>query len=322
MPQICYNLLNYYNSKNKYFKMNKDCKLIFEAYNAKKQVISEAPIYGMGDLGYSSDVESAPGKGYGIGQVAAKEGKTKTEIANRVLQAIKTKLFKPAKHVVDGKEYDLYYPGSKMKFRTELENLIKNELKIGGTLAKYTARVVDNLLNVVRVDAEGGTAASPRQVKQAVDAGIQGKAVVAPGTPGTSPSSETPTAANSFVKNSNARFIKEWQPIFVELPDEINVEEGDIYDSPELRNEVIEAITRAYDQKMASDKEVVQDFIDSLKFKNSYVPSSEKKEGEGSGEVETVEEYPEDDAATSELRSMGAIDNRRGYDAGGFSYGD
>jgi hypothetical protein len=302
--------------------MNKDCKLIFEAYLVKKPVISEAPIYGMGDIGYSGDFESAPGKGYGIGKVAAKEGKPMADVANRLLAAIKTKLFKPAKHVVDGKEYDLYYPGSKMKFRTELENLIKTELKLGGTEAKYTARIVDNLLNVVRVDAEGGTAASPHQVKQAVDAGVKGKAVIAPGTPGTSPAQPEAPKANSFVKNPNARFIKEWMPIFVELPDEITIEKGDIYDSPELKNEVIEAITRAYDQKMANDKEVVQDFIDSLKFKSSYTPASEKKEGEGTGEVETVEEYPEDDLPTSELRGMGALPGRRGYDSGGFSYGD
>lgn len=302
--------------------MNKDCKYIFEAYLTKKPIINEAPIYSMGDIGYSGDFESAPGKGYGIGQVAAKEGKPMAEIANRLLQAIKTKLFKPAKHVVDGKEYDLYYPGSKMKFRTELENLIKNELKIGGTQAKYTARIVDNLLNVVRVDAEGGTAASPKQVKQAVDAGVQGKAVVAPGTPSTAPATPAAAPANTFVKNPNVRFIKEWMPIFVELPDEITIEKGDIYDSPELRNEVVEAITRAYDQKMASDKEVVQDFIDSLKFKSSYTPASEKKEGEGTGEVETVDEYPEDDDVTGELRSMGAIGGRRGFDPGGFSYGD
>lgn len=303
--------------------MNKDCKLIFEAYNTKKQVLNEAPIYGAGDIGYSGDFETAPGKGYGIGQVAAKEGKPMADVANRLLAAIKTKLFKPAKHLIDGKEYDLYYPGSKMKFRTELENLIKNELQIGGTQAKYTARIVDNLLNVVRIDAEGGTAAAPNQVKQAVNAGVQGKKVIAPGTPSTAPAQTEPVAkANTFVKNSNVRFIKEWMPIFVELPDEITVEDGDIYDSPELKREVVEAITRAYDQKMASDKEVVQDFIDSLKFKNSYIPSSEVPEGEGSGEVETVEEYPEDDDVTGELRSMGAIGGRKGFDPGGFSFGD
>ena len=125
--------------------MNKDVQFIFEAYLSKKKVVTEAPIYA-DDLGYTSDFEKAPGKGYGIGKVAAKEGKSKAEIANRVLNAIKTKLFKPAAHTVDGKEYQLYYPGSKMKFRTDLENLIKNELKLGGTEAKYTARIVDNLL--------------------------------------------------------------------------------------------------------------------------------------------------------------------------------
>jgi len=300
--------------------MNKDTKYIFEAYLAKKQVISEAPIYA-DDLGYTGDIEKAPGKGYGIGKTAAKEGKSKTEIANRLLQVIQTKLFKPAIHTIDGKEYKLYYPGSKMKFRTDLENLIKNELKLGGTEAKYTARVVDNLLNVLRVDVEGGAAASPAQVKQAVTAGVEGKAVVAPGTPGTAPATPAP-AANSFVKN-DVRFIKEWMPIFSELPDEITVAKGDLYDSPELKKEVVDAITRAYDEKMANDKEMVQDFIDSLKYKNGYTAASEKaKEGEGTGEVETVEEYPEDDDVTGELRSMGAIGGRRGYDAGGFSYGD
>ena len=297
--------------------MNKDTKLIFEAYKTKK-VLQEAPIYA-DDLGYTGDIEKAPGKGYGIGKTAAKEGKSKSEVANRLLQAIQTKIFKPAIHTVDGKEYKLYYPGSKMKFRTELENLIKNELKLGGTEAKYTARVVDNLLNVLRVDVEGGAAASPAQVKQAVVAGIDGKNVIAPGTPGTAPAVP---AANTFIKNPGVRFIKDWMPIFVELPDEITVAKGDIYESPELRNEVIEAITRAFDEAKAKDKELIQDFIDSLKFKNSYTPASERKEGEGTGEVETVEEYPEDDLPTSELRGMGALPGRRGYDSGGFSYGD
>lgn len=296
--------------------MNKDSKFIFEAYLAKKQIVSEAPIYA-DDLKYTGDIEKAPGKGYGIGKVAAKEGKTKAEVANRVLDAIKTKLFKPAAHTIDGNEYQLYYPGSKMKFRTDLENLIKNELKLGGTEAKYTARIVDNLLNVLRVDVEGGTAANPAQVKQAVVSGVEGKSVAK--GPQSAPSAPV---ANNFVKN-DVRFIKEWMPIFSELPDEISVAKGDIYDSSELRKEVEEAITRAYDVKMASDKELVQDFIDSLKYKGSYSPAAEKAaEGEGTGEAPTVDEYPEDDDVTGTLRDMGAIGGRRGYDAGGFSYGD
>jgi hypothetical protein len=246
------------------------------------------------------------------------------EIADTLLNAIKTKLFKPAANIVDGKEYQLFYPGSKMKFRADLENLIKRELKIGGTQAKYTARVVDNLLNVLRVDPEGGAVAEPTQIKKAVDAGIANKPV-ASNAPSTTAQTTTvaPVATNTFVKNDNVKFIKEWMPIFVELPEEISVEKGDLYDSPELKNEVIEAITRAYDKTKASDKEMVQDFIDSLKFKNSYIPASEKeKEGEGTGEAPNVDEYPEDDDVTGELRSMGAIGGRKGYDAGGFSFGD
>jgi phenylpyruvate tautomerase PptA (4-oxalocrotonate tautomerase family) len=298
--------------------MNKDSQLIFEAYLEKKAaILKEAPIYGDLDTGYTGDIEKAPGDGYGVGAAAKREGKSKKEIADKLLNVIKTKLFKQVKNVVNGKEYQLFYPGSKMKFRSDLEKLIKNELKIGGTQARYTARIVDNLLNVLRVDPEGGVVTEPRQVEKALDAGVEGKSTAIEVQP-----SAPVSTANKFVKNENVRFIKEWQPIFIELPEEIEVQKGDLYDSPELKNEVIEAITRAYDKKMASDNEVVQDFIDSLKYKNSYVPYTEKPEGEGSGEVETVEEYPEDDDATAELRNMGAIPGRRGYDPGGFSYSD
>ena len=94
-------------------------------------------------------------------------------------------------------------------------------------------------------------------------------------------------------------------PIFVELPDEITYTGSDFYDSKELRNEVVEAITRAFDENAAKDKEMIQDFIDSLKFKNSYTPASEKKEGEGTGEEPTIEEYPEEDEPTSIARELG-----------------
>jgi len=318
MPQIVISSLEYYKKKNKYFKMNKDTNFIFEAYLAKKAVLNEAPIYGDDDLGLKGDIEKAPGGGYGIGAAATKSGKTKTQVATELLTAIKNKLFKKEAHTVDGKEYQLYYPGSKMKFRSDLEKLIKSELKLGGTITKYTARIIDNLLNVTRVDAEGGTAASPADVAKAVATGVEGKPVSS-STQATAP---TTPVANVYIKNPGVRFIKEWMPIFVELPDEITISKGDFYSSPELRNEVVEAITRAFDESKAKDKELVQDFIDSLKFKDSYSPASEKKEGEGTGEEPTVEEYPEDDDVTGELRSMGAIGGRRGFDPGGFSYGD
>lgn len=302
--------------------MNKDCKLIFEAYLAKKP-INEAPIYG-DDITYTGDFEKAPGGAYGIGKAATREGTSKTEIANRLLAAIKSKLFKPESHVVDGKEYSLFYPGSKMKFRTDLEKLIKNELKVGGTEARYTARVVDNLLNVVKVDLEGGTSADPAQVKKAVSAGVENKPVTNSGDVATvaAKAPVTPASSGTFVKNPNVRFIREWMPIFNELPEEINTSEEDVYSSKELRDAVVDAITSAYDESKSKDKELVQDFIDSLKFKSSYMPYKEKQEGEGTGEVETVDEYPEDDDVTGELRSMGAIPGRRGYDPGGFSYND
>ena len=69
--------------------------------------------------------------------------------------------------------------------------------------------------------------------------------------------------------------------------------------------EVIEAITRAFDETTARDKELVTDFIDSLKYKNSFSPASEKKEGEGTGEEPTIDEYPEEDEPTSIARELG-----------------
>jgi hypothetical protein len=76
--------------------MNNDSKLIFEAYLAKKTtVLKEAPIYGDLDTGYTGDIEKAPGGGYGLGVAAKREGKSMKEIADTLLNAIKTKLFKP-----------------------------------------------------------------------------------------------------------------------------------------------------------------------------------------------------------------------------------
>jgi hypothetical protein len=300
--------------------MNNDCSLIFEAYLKNKRVLSEAPIYGMGDMGYTGDIEKAPGGGYGVGKAAAREGKTKADIANNLLAAIKSKLFKPSSNVVDGKEYQLFYPGSKMKFRTDLENLIKTELKLGGTEAKYTARVIDNLLNVVRVDAEGGVNTTPVKVKQAVDAGMKNQAVTGAEHPAGSPLDVAKTS-NTYVKNPATRFIREFMPIFVELPDEIKIEKGDVYESPELENEVIEATRRAYDDTKAKDKEFVKDFIDSLKYKNSFTPASEAKEGEGTGEAPMVDEYPEgDDVYTAAKQEFGL--RQQPVDKGNFSYGD
>jgi hypothetical protein len=300
--------------------MNNDCSLIFEAYLKNKKVLSEAPIYGMGDMGYTGDIEKAPGGGYGVGKAAAREGKTKADIANNLLAAIKSKLFKPSSNVVDGKEYQLFYPGSKMKFRTDLENLIKTELKLGGTEAKYTARVIDNLLNVVRVDAEGGVNTTPVKVKQAVDAGMKNQTVTGTEHPAGSPLDAAKTS-NTYVKNPATRFIREFMPIFVELPDEIKIEKGDVYESPELENEVIEATRRAYDDTKAKDKEFVKDFIDSLKYKNSFTPASEAKEGEGTGEAPMVDEYPEgDDVYTAAKQEFGL--RQQPVDKGNFSYGD
>ena len=82
---------------------NKDSRLIFEAY-AKTQLISEIPVLGPEDLGFSSDPRKSAGGGYGFKGLSDEQVKG-------LINTIKTKLFKPSSHTVDGVEYQLYYPG-------------------------------------------------------------------------------------------------------------------------------------------------------------------------------------------------------------------
>jgi hypothetical protein len=163
--------------------LDKDSKLIFEAYSKNMHLISEIPVSGPEDLGFTSDPRQSAGGGYGF------KGLSDEQVTN-LINAVKTKIFKPSIHTVDGKEYQLYYPGSKDKFRAELISLIQNELKLGKTQAGYTARIADNLLNVVKTDSEGGTAASPVAVQKAVVDGAKGKIVSSDAEATAKPSAE------------------------------------------------------------------------------------------------------------------------------------
>lgn len=289
-----------------------DSKLIFEAYT---NALNEAPIYSAGDLDIPEPkLKTAPGGGYGLGKAATKSGKTMKEIADDLVRKIQTTLFKPEPHTVDGAEYTLFYPGSDMKFKNDLVGLIQKELGLGKTEAGYTARIVRNMLNVVVKDEQtGGKVARPEKVKAAVQAGAAGETVATP-----APKSTT-TETVYEIDKSVAIADKVLKSLVIGLPDE-DVPEKEILG-------VLKAALSEYNDKPGIEPLKLKSFdlLDKLKeagvLKEKQV-EKEAPEGEGSGEVETIEDYPESDDVGTVAKELGYVGRGRGVDPGGFSFGD
>jgi hypothetical protein len=201
------------------------------------------------------------------------------------VKTIQTKLFKPEAHTVDGVEYTLYYPGNEMKLRNDLHGLIQQELGVGKTEAGYTARVVRNLLNIVVKDAAtGGVATRPEKIKTAVVAAKK-------------PATKTHTVyeIDKSIKIEDKNLIS----LVINLPDN---------DVPE--NEILGILKTAINEY--NDRPNVEplkiksfDLLDKLKdtgvLKEKQV-EKEAPEGEGTGEVETIEDFPEGDEVTALAR--------------------
>jgi len=289
--------------------MNNDSKLIFEAYLQKKMLNEAPPAYAMGDLDISEpSLKSAPGGGYGLKKAAAKSGKSMKEVSDELVKKIQSQLFKPESHTVDGVEYTLFYPGNEMKLRNDLHSLIQKELGLGKTEAGYTARIVRNMLNiVVKDEVTGGIAVAPEKVKDAVKAGAA-KPV----------KTETVYEIEKSVKVPD----KSLRKFILSLPDE-DVPEKEILGV--LKNAIKEyndtpGLSKEDMLKMRSLELV--DKLTELGVLRTKQVEAKQKEGEGSGEVETIEDYPETDTAGSVARELGYIGRGRGFDAGGFSYND
>jgi len=290
--------------------MNKDSKLIFEAYFNKKQMLNEAPpAYGLGDLDVpETKLKTAPGGGYGLKKAAAKTGKSMKEVTDELVKKIQTQLFKPETHAVDGVEYNLFYPGNEMKLRNDLQNLVQKELGLGKTEAGYTARIVRNMLNIVVKDENtGGVAVKPAAVKSAVITGVAKPA-----------KTETVFEVDKSVKISD----KSLKTLLYALPDE-DVHEKEILST--IKNAI-----REYNDTPGLSKEKILKIkpmeafdrlaeVGALKSKQKEVTA---KEGEGSGEIETIEDYPEADEPTSVARELGFVGRGRGIDPGSFSFQD
>jgi hypothetical protein len=290
--------------------MNNDSKLIFEMYVKHKQMLNEAPpAYATGDLNISEPaLQSAPGGGYGLKKAATKTGKSMKEVTDALVKKIQSSLFKSETHTVDGVEYNLFYPGNEMKLRNDLQALVQKELGIGKTEANYTARIIRNMLNIVVKDERtGGIAVSPEQVQSAVKTAVAKPA-----------KTETVYEIDKSVKISD----KPLKALLNALPDE------DVHEK-EILSAIKNAISEYNDTPGLGKEDIIKmkamEAFDklveagALKTKQKEI---EAKEGEGTGEVETMDEYPESDEPTSVARELGMVGRGGGYDAGGFSYGD
>ncbi|NBP15660.1 hypothetical protein EBU95_14910 [bacterium] len=307
--------------------MNNDSKLIFEAYISKKNLLNELD-YGASDFGgaFGGIIKKAktgdlPGKGYLIGNIASSLGISMEEAANKFTSAVFSNLFKQQKSSIGGKEVEFINPAkNKDQFLVEIKKAItkalealKTEnpnLKIPGSEAVkgYTARIIANLGEFIS-DAVTTTYGTKVNVTSAKDL----KKAVVKSEP--AKASETESANDVYVR-SDARFIKDYQKIFAEMPDEITVKKGEnIYQSDAFKDSVKDAIIQAYDVKTSNDKEFINDFVSSLEYKNAYVLSSSKqeKEGEGSGEISTLEDEGEQ-TPEDILRDLGTWDQASGFD--------
>lgn len=304
--------------------MDNDSKLIFEAYKLINELDVGTDWAGGPSSPIRKKISSAPGGGYLIGSIAKSLNISLEDAADKLTAAIFPRLFKQKPGVINGKEVGYINPSrNEDQFRLAIKNAIglalkdlkiqHPELQVPGSdaLKGYTARVIANLGDFYRDYAMGekGVVAPVKGVKKVKVAVKQAETNQPPVQ-----TSEAPVETK-YVRGM-ARFIPDFQKVFVELPDEITVPHGkELYDTEEFKSALRDAILQAYDDKTANDKEFTNDFIDSLKYKNAYIKSDEKKEkeGEGSGEISTIEADDYDDPVDI-LKDLGTWDQATGFD--------
>jgi hypothetical protein len=284
--------------------MNNDSKLIFEAYLNKQSLLNELD-YGASDFGgaFGGVIKKAksnelPGRGYLIGNIADSLGISQEEAANKLTSAVFSSLFRQNKSTIAGQAVEYVNPAkNKDQFMVEvkkaitkaIDNLKKEnpQLKIPGSdaIKGYTARVLVNLGTFISdvVPTQAGIKAPVAAVKDLRSAIVKTDAkLVAP----------VESTEDKYVR-SNAKFIRDFQRVYAEMPDEIMIKRGDdFYKSEAFMDAVKDAIIQAYDVKTSNDKDFLADFVSSLETKSGYTLSTEKKEaeGEGSGEISTIED--------------------------------
>lgn len=288
--------------------MDNDSKLIYEAYQQHK-LLSEAPPV---EMSGNIDVEPVKaktlpgqGKGYGAGaiaKIAASTGKSEEAVAREMAQTILD--YTKERKVIDGKE-TYYFSGDPKTFINELTPIFKTKFNIPASMAGFTVNyILIYLLNAKKT--AGGLKMDAAKVKAA-------KAVKA-STPAAI-TTETVYEIDKSVKLSDKAF----KSIVINLPDE-DVAEKEILG-------VLKKAISEYNDKPGIEPLKIKSFdlLDKLKevgvLKEKQV-EKQAAEGEGTGEIETIDDFPETDEVGSVARELGMIGRGTGFDPGGFSYND
>jgi len=269
--------------------MDLDSKLIFEAYQSR--LVSEAPI----EMGGSIDVtpvvkKTLPGQGkaYGAGaiaKIAAATNKPEADIAKDMATTIlgHTK----ERKVVDGKEV-YYFPGDPKTFINELTPIFNKKYGIPASMAGFTVNyILIYLLNAKKTS--GGLKMDASRVKAA-------KAATAAAAPKVK--LETVYEIDKSVKIAD----KSLKSLVLSLPDE-DVHEREILS-------VLKTALSEYNDKPGIEPIKVKSFdlLDKLKAIGVVKEKQVEKpaaEGEGTGEVETIDDFPEGDDVTTVARELG-----------------
>lgn len=293
--------------------MDLDSKMIFEAYQQQNaKILTEAPIDMAGDITTEPITQKTlpgQGKAYGAGaisKIAAATNKSEEEIGTEMAKEILSHA--KERKIVDGKEV-YHFSGDPKTFINELVPVFKNKFGIPASQAGYTINyIMMYLLNAKKT--AGGLKMDASKVKAARAA----KATSAPAAP-TSISGNTELEIHKDVAVGDKK-IK--QLVF------------SLFDEPATAKEWIAEIKLKKDQynnEHEDDKisDLAPDILSSLITSGVLKPSKAaqaEKEGEGSGEVETIEDFPETDDVGTVARELGYSSRGRGFDPGGFSFND
>lgn len=293
--------------------MDLDSKLIFEAYNKHNaKILTEAPIDMAGDITTEPITQKTlpgQGKAYGAGAITRIAAATKkseeeigTEMAKEILAHAKER------KVVDGKEV-YHFSGDPKTFINELVPVFKDKFGIPASQAGYTINyILMYLLNAKKTT--GGLKMDATKVKAARAA----KAAAAP------------TAPKAISGDTELEIHKD-----VAIPDKKTKQlVFSLFDEPATAKEWIAEIKLKKDQYNSENEDdkitelapdLLSQFISDGILKPSKAAQAEK-EGEGSGEVETIEDFPETDDVGSVARELGYVGRGRGVDPGSFSFND
>lgn len=292
--------------------MDRDSKLIFEAYQSRTLISEAPPVEMSGDINVEPVTKKTlpgQGKGYGAGaiaKIAASTNKSEEDVGKEMAQTILD--YTKEKKIIDGKEV-YFFPGDPKTFINELTPIFKDKFNIPASMAGFTVNyILIYLLNAKKT--AGGLKMDASKVKAAKAAkAAEPKAV------------KTETV---YEIDKSARVAdKKLRSIILALPDEDVPEKEILGVLKDAIREYNEAPGRSRDDQIKTKS---FDLLDQLVAAKVLVTKqkevTDEKEGEGTGEIETIEDFPEDDDAGSTARELGMVGRGRGFDPGGFSFND